>query len=211
MDELRENQEQIKHANDVERENYNTRRLISQLREKNRLYDLLQEQTAKQNALLSSILDAYYQTDDEEERKKLLAKAAVFGAYIKRKGNLVFLREQNEFLPAAELSLCLNESMQNLELMGVRCELMLTIEGMIAAAAVSRIYDMFQAVVEAALERLAGIWVHVSERAGDVVARIEVVSSADLSALELCGVIAVHEDDGTWSLTLRLPKGGEVE
>ena len=211
MDELREKQEQIKHANDVERENYNTRRLISQLREKNRLYDLLQEQTAKQNALLSSILDAYYQTDDEEERKKLLAKAAVFGAYIKRKGNLVFLREQNEFLPAAELSLCLNESMQNLELMGVKCELTLMLEGMIAVAAVSRIYDMFQAVVEAALERLAGIWVHVSERAGDVVARIEVVSSADLSALELCGVIAVHEDDGTWSLTLRLPKGGEVE
>ena len=101
--------------------------------------------------------------------------------------------------------------MQNLELMGVRCELTLTIEGMIAAAAVSRIYDMFQAVVEAALERLAGIWVHVSERAGDVVARIEVVSPADLSALELRGTMAVHEDDGTWSLTLRLPKGGEVE
>ncbi|MDD5919362.1 MAG: histidine kinase N-terminal 7TM domain-containing protein [bacterium] len=211
MDELRENQEQIKHANDVERENYNTRRLISQLREKNRLYDLLQEQTAKQNALLSSILDTYYQADDEEKRKKLLAKAAVFGAYIKRKGNLVFLREQNEFLPAAELSFCLNESMQNLELMGVKCELTLTLEGMIAAAAVSRIYDMFQAVVEAALERLAGIWVHVSERAGDVVAHIEVVCSADLSTLELCGVMAVHEDDGTWSLTLRLPKGGEVE
>ena len=123
----------------------------------------------------------------------------------------MFLREQNEFLPAAELSLCLNESMQNLELMGVRCELMLTIEGMIAAAAVSRIYDMFQAVVEAALERLAGIWVHVSERAGDVVARIEVVNPADLSALELRGTMAVHEDDGTWSLTLRLPKVGEVE
>ncbi|MDD5809628.1 MAG: histidine kinase N-terminal 7TM domain-containing protein, partial [Clostridiales bacterium] len=142
IDELKENQEQIKHANDVERENYNTKRLISQLREKNRLYDLLQQQTAKQNALLSGVLEAYCQTVDESERKKLLAKAAVFGAYIKRRGNLVFLGEQNKLLPAAELSLCLNESMQNLELMGVICELTLKLEGMIAIDTATRIYDM---------------------------------------------------------------------
>ncbi len=211
IDELKENQEQIKHANDVERENYNTKRLISQLREKNRLYDLLQEQTAKQNALLSGILDAYCQTDDENERKKLLAKAAVIGAYIKRRGNLVFLREQNELLPAAELSLCLNESMQNLELMGVKCELTLKLEGMIAAATATRIYDMFQSVVEAALAGLTGVWVHVSERAGNVIAHIEAVSPANLSALEFCGIKAIRENDGTWSLTLRLSKGAKSE
>ncbi|MGN0792590.1 MAG: histidine kinase N-terminal 7TM domain-containing protein [Christensenellales bacterium] len=211
IDELKENQEQIKHANSVERENYNTKRLISQLREKNRLYDLLQQQTAKQNALLSDVLEAYCQTVDESERKKLLAKAAVFGAYIKRRGNLVFLGEQNELLPAAELSLCLNESMQNLELMGVICELTLKLEGMIAIDTATRIYDMFQSVVEAALEGLTGIWVHVSERTGDVIARIEAVSPANLSSIDLYGIKAVREDDGTWSLTLRLPKGGELE
>lgn len=211
IDELKENQEQIKHANRVERENYNTKRLISQLREKNRLYDLLQQQTAKQNALLSGVLEAYCQTVDESERKKLLAKAAVFGAYIKRRGNLVFLGEQNKLLPAAELSLCLNESMQNLELMGVICELTLKLEGMIAIDTATRIYDMFQSVVEAALEGLTGIWVHVSERTGDVIARIEAVSPANLSAIDLCGIKAVREGDGTWSLTLRLPKGGELE
>lgn len=211
IDELKENQEQIKHANRVERENYNTKRLISQLREKNRLYDLLQQQTAKQNALLSGVLEAYCQTVDESERKKLLAKAAVFGAYIKRRGNLVFLGEQNKLLPAAELSLCLNESMQNLELMGVICELTLKLDGMIAIDTATRIYDMFQSVVEAALEGLTGIWVHVSERTGDVIARIEAVSPANLSAIDLCGIKAVREGDGTWSLTLRLPKGGELE
>ena len=211
IDELKANQEQIKHANDVERENYNTKRLISQLREKNRLYDLLQQQTAKQNALLNGVLEAYCQTVEESERKKLLAKAAVFGAYIKRRGNLVFLGEQNKLLPAAELSLCLNESMQNLELMGVICELTLKLEGMIAIDTATRIYDMFQSVVEAALEGLTGIWVHVSERAGDVIAHIEAVSPANLSAIDLYGIKAVREDDGTWSLTLRLPKGGELE
>ena len=211
IDELKANQEQIKHANDVERENYNTKRLISQLREKNRLYDLLQQQTAKQNALLGGVLEAYCQTVDESERKKLLAKAAVFGAYIKRRGNLVFLGEQNKLLPAAELSLCLNESMQNLELMGVICELTLKLEGMIAIDTATRIYDMFQSVVEAALEGLTGIWVHVSERTGDVIAHIEAVSPANLSAIDLYGIKAVREDDGTWSLTLRLPKGGELE
>ena len=211
IDELKANQEQIKHANDVERENYNTKRLISQLREKNRLYDLLQQQTAKQNALLSGVLEAYCQTVEESERKKLLAKAAVFGAYIKRRGNLVFLGEQNKLLPAAELSLCLNESMQNLELMGVICELTLKLEGMIAIDTATRIYDMFQSVVEAALEGLTGIWVHVSERTGDVIAHIEAVSPANLSAIDLYGIKAVREDDGTWSLTLRLPKGGELE
>lgn len=211
IDELKENQEQIKHANDVERENYNTKRLISQLREKNRLYDLLQQQTAKQNALLSGILDAYYQTDDENERKKLLAKAAVFGAYIKRRGNLVFLGEQNELLPAAELSLCLNESMQNLELIGATCGLTIKLEGMIAIDTAAKIYDMFQSVVEAALEGVTGIWVHISEMGRDVISRIEVVSAADLSVIDLYGIKAVREDGGTWSLIIRLPKGGKPE
>lgn len=211
IDELKENQEQIKHANDVERENYNTKRLIHQLREKNRLYDLLQEQTAKQNALLSDILSAYCQTDDESERKKLLAKAAVFGAYIKRRGNLVFLREQGKILPVTELSLCLKESMQNLELMGVGCELTMQLDGMITAEAATRIYDLFQSVVETALGSLTGVWVHVSEKIGNVVTRIEAVSPTNLSALGTGGVKAVCEGDGTWRLTLKLPKGGGIE
>lgn len=211
IDELKENQERIMHANDVERENYNTKRLINQLREKNRLYDLLQTQTARQNELLSDVLDAYYSSKSENERRALLAKAAVFGAYIKRRGNLVLLQEQSEQLNCAELTLCLNESMQNLELMGVKCELTIKLDGMIAHNTATRIYDLFQAVVEAALESLLGVWVHISQKGSDVAARIEAVSGADLSKFECCGIKAACHDDGTWSVTLRLPKGGERE
>ncbi len=91
------------------------------------------------------------------------------------------------------------------------CERTMQLDGMITAEAATRIYDLFQSVVEATLGNLTGVWVHVSERAGDVIVRIEAVGPENLSALDTGGVKAVCEDDGTWRLTFTLPKGGEVE
>lgn len=207
IDELKENREAISHSNEVERENYQAKRMTNQLREKNRLYDLLQEQTATQNELLSVILDAYYQADDEQEKHRLLAKAAVIGAYIKRRGNLVFLKEENESLPAAELALCFNESIQSLELMGVKSELTQKLTGTIAADSATRIYDLFEAAIEASLDKLFGVWIYITEKAGNITARMKIITPYDLAFLSDNGIKVINEDD-TWSLTLRLAKGG---
>ena len=43
-----------------------------------------------------------------------MAKICVLGCYIKRRGNLLLLGEENKQIPAAELEHCIRESLENL-------------------------------------------------------------------------------------------------
>lgn len=121
LKELEENKETIAESNNLEQENYRTKLKINTLQEKNRLYDLLHTQTAHQIDLLDSLLAQYSRESDFEKRRSLLGKISVIGAYIKRRGNLMFIGEKSDTTDTAELSLCLEESFANLELMGVEC------------------------------------------------------------------------------------------
>ena len=93
LEKLEENRKTISESNDVEQENYKTKVKINAVREKNRLYDRLQAQTAHQIELLDQLLTQNEAETDPEIRRSLLAKAAVIGAYIKRRGNLMFIGE----------------------------------------------------------------------------------------------------------------------
>ena len=121
LQKLEENRKMISESNDEEQENYKTKVKINTVREKNRLYDRLQSQTAHQIELLDQLLTQNEAGSDPDRRRSLLAKAAVIGAYIKRRGNLMFIAEKTDVTDTAELSACLDESFANLELMGVEC------------------------------------------------------------------------------------------
>ena len=87
----------------MEQENYKTKVKINTVREKNRLYDRLQAQTAHQIELLDQLLTQYEAKPAPDIRRSLLAKAAVIGAYIKRRGNLMFIGEKSNVTDTAEL------------------------------------------------------------------------------------------------------------
>lgn len=93
---LEENKETIAESNHLEQENYRIKLEIHTLREKNRLYDLLQEETAHQIDLLNDLFYLYDEEENPEKRRSLLAKITVIGAYIKRRGNLIFIREKRK-------------------------------------------------------------------------------------------------------------------
>ena len=67
LEKMEENRKTIEESNCIEQENYQTKAKINMLREKNRLYDKLQMQTAGQIELLNNLLYQY-------ERKQLTAK-----------------------------------------------------------------------------------------------------------------------------------------
>ena len=121
LEKLEENRETIAESNHLEQENYRVKLKINTMREKNRLYDLLQEETAHQIDLLNFLYSQYNVGDTPEKRRSLLAKMTVIGAYIKRRGNLIFIREKTKTTDTTELSLCMEESFANLDLMGVEC------------------------------------------------------------------------------------------
>ena len=67
-------------------------------------------------------LSAYFDETDKNRKKQLLAEAAVLGAYIKRKGNLIFAGDDGS-VSARELRLCFHESLSNVELLNADCYL----------------------------------------------------------------------------------------
>ena len=110
--------------------------------------------TAHQIDLLSSLFSQYDAEEDPEKCRSLLAKITVIGAYIKRMGNLIFIREKTQTTDTTELSLCMEESFANLQLMGVECESDIKKGVKILTEDAISAYDFFEKVVEAAIDDL---------------------------------------------------------
>lgn len=208
LKELEENKETIAESNLLEQENYRTKLKINTLQEKNRLYDLLQDQTAHQIDLLDSLFAQYNTETNYEKRRSLLAKIAVIGAYIKRRGNLMFIAEKSATTDTAELSLCLEESFANLELMGVECAIDITGNNKIDTTDAIRVYDFFESVTEAAIDDMRSVWLKARNLKDSVVFHLEVECESQLAGFSELAESS-HFEDGVWRFTLRAKKAGE--
>lgn len=202
---LEQNRQTLEERNHLARQNYRVRRQILALREKNRLYDLLQRTAAPHLRQLDALFAAY-EAADPDEQHRLLARMAVLGAYIKRRGNLVFLSETAGVIDTAELSLCLEESFANLRLLSVECAADLPGGIPVVTQDVVSAYDLFERAVEASLETLRFVWLKARFLADAVVLHFEMECSAPLPPfLEQCE--GARAEDGVWRFTLRLQKG----
>lgn len=208
LEKLEENRKTISESNDVEQENYKTKVKINTVREKNRLYDRLQAQTAHQIELLDQLLTQYEAQSDPEIRRSLLAKAAVIGAYIKRRGNLMFIGEKSDVTDTAELTACLDESFANLELMGVECAIDIPDKNSIYTRDAIRVYDFFEAVTEEAMDDLQFVWMKARGLEDAVIFYLQAESKTDLSALASLADTCTCEE-GVWRFSLRIGKAGE--
>lgn len=208
LEKLEENRKTISESNDVEQENYKTKVKINTVREKNRLYDRLQAQTAHQIELLDQLLTQYEAQSDPEIRRSLLAKAAVIGAYIKRRGNLMFIGEKSDVTDTAELSACLDESFANLELMGVECAIDIPGKNSITIRDAIRVYDFFEAVTEEAMDDIRFVWLKARSLEDAVIFYLQAESKTELSALSALADACTFED-GVWRFSLRIGKAGE--
>lgn len=208
LKELEENKEMIAESNLLEQENYRTKLKINTLQEKNRLYDLLQDQTAHQIDLLDSLFAQYNTETNYEKRRSLLAKIAVIGAYIKRRGNLMFIGEKSATINTAELSLCLEESFANLELIGVECAVDIPANNKIDTTDAIRVYDFFEAVTEAAIDDMRSVWLKARSLKDCVIFHLEVECESLLADFSELAESSLFED-GVWRFTLRAKKAGE--
>ena len=208
LEKLEENRKTISESNDVEQENYQTKVKINTVREKNRLYDRLQAQTAHQIELLDQLLTQYETEGDPEIRRSLLAKAAVIGAYIKRRGNLMFIGEKSDVTDTAELSACLEESFANLELMGVECAIDIPGKNSIYTRDAIRVYDYFEAVTEEAMNDLRFVWLKARSLEDAVIFYLQAESKTELSSLSALADTCAFEE-GVWRFSLRIGKAGE--
>lgn len=166
------------------------------LREKNRLYDLLQRQLAPQIIRMDQLLTRY-RAAPEADKRQLLGQVAVLGAYLKRGANLMFLAQQHRYVPSAELRYALEESISSLELAGVECAMEVTYGVRLPAEAAAACYSRFESVVEGALGQLDALFVRAIWKDQRLNLYLSVETGADLKAS--CPA-AVQEAPGSWVL-----------
>lgn len=201
LEELEENRRSLSEQNNLNLENYNVRKKINTIREKNRLYNQLQASTKKQIEKLDCLLDSYSEEENPEKRRRILAEIMLIAAYVKRRGNLVFVREKNGTMDIAELTLCLRESFYGLQLFGIECAMNFPEQVFMDASDVIRIYDFFESIVETAWGNLTSLWLVGRTDGNGIRFCFEVESDGDFSQIADTATTA-RKDNGVWRFTI---------
>ena len=175
--------------------------------EENRLYDMMEAQTARQIAMLRELLTELQKTEDSDRARHLLGQVIIIGTYIKRRSNLIFVGEQRGAISVQELLLCLNESSENISVYGADCKAIVKGEGQLTVEQATQIYDLFEAVVETELESLRALLISIE--VGKWVEVALCVSAAE----PLCGLRArfpglewEQDEDGLQYVTQKLER-----
>ena len=177
------------------------------LTEENRLYDMMETQTARQIAMLRDLLAELQKTEDPDRARHLLGQVIIIGTYIKRRSNLIFVGVQRGAISAQELRLCLNESSENISVYGADCKAIVKGEGQLTVEQATQVYDLFEAVVETELESLRALLISIE--VGKWVEVALCVSAAE----PLCGLRArfpdlewEQDEDGLQYVTRKLER-----
>ncbi|MGN0515213.1 MAG: histidine kinase N-terminal 7TM domain-containing protein [Lachnospiraceae bacterium] len=207
---IEENCRNLSEQNSIRQKNLETRKNIIALQEKNRATDMLNRATAEQLNLIEHLLTQYDTENDYQKREKILAGAAVVGAYIKRYGNLLLVNQREETADIRDLSRCFEESFANLELLDVKCLCTLPADVTLATKDMLSVYRAFETALEDCLFDLQSVWVNARERNGQFVLSIDFVCDTDLSC-HPADADSYSFEDGACRFTFKLQKGGEGE
>ena len=107
-DALQITQSELRDTGDVLKAESEQRARWLRLTEQNRLYDLIEQQTACQMQLLDRLLGELRNAENLERAKRILGQIVVIGTYIKRRSNLIFVYSTRQTVAAEELRLCLS-------------------------------------------------------------------------------------------------------
>ena len=211
LEELQDVKDSLEDNNALLRAEYTLKAREAHIAEQDRIYNIIQRETAPRIKLLAELTDAFETMGDEAQRKQILGKMAVIGAYLKRRSNLIFLADKTPLFQEKELHLTFGESMDNLELCGITCGLLSELEGPVEARQLMKMYDLFEEIVERSIDTMTTITVWIGPADGALRITINTDSAADLSPLGSDSVSALRDEDGEWQLCMVLRAGGELE
>ena len=211
LEELQDVKDSLEDNNALLRAEYTLKAREAHIAEQDRLYNIIQRETAPRIRLLAELTDAFETMGDEAQRKQILGKMAVIGAYLKRRSNQIFLADKMPLFQEKELHLTFGESMDNLELCGVTCGLLSELERPVEARQLMKMYDLFEEIVERSIDTMTTITVWIGPADGALRITINTDSAADLSPLGSDSVSALRDEDGEWQLCMVLRAGGALE
>jgi hypothetical protein len=176
---LTETQEQLNENNVLLKAELELKENKVRLDEKNRLYDRIASEVYSQLEKAEKLLKLA--EENPKKTRETLLQICVLSAYIKRRSNLLLLNEENSTIQSKELEYCFRESLKNIELNNVLisfdsiCNDMLSVEFAVLA------YDLFENIVEAFIENINAVLVHLYCENGDVRLRIQIGCENEIS------------------------------
>ncbi len=143
--------EQIKEENDlIEAENKYTEEKVKH-ETQNRLYDKISHHTHPQLVRIDEIMNGSGGLESKMQR------CLLFGTYVKRCSNLMLAADNTRMMSTDELYFSVRESMQQIQSLGIVCELINGTERKIASEIIITAYDVFEAVIESAADHAGAL------------------------------------------------------
>ena len=179
----------------------------------NRLYDRIATNLQPQLGQLSAQLENL--PEEEEAFREAMRYAAIQGAYLKRRSNLLFLADSEKQLDSAELGLSIGESLDYVRLSGIECHAQIVPGCRMDAELVIFLYSLFQAGLEAALPTTNAVLVVLRRTERALFFYLEFgLPARPLPEQWLRDASAWGEVQSEWSrdgafLSLTLPLGGD--
>lgn len=207
LDELSDTNDYLSDENNLIREEYALKVKEAHIAEQDRLYDLIQKQTEGQIKLLTELTDRFDASESESEKCRLLGKMVVIGAYLKRKSNLILLADKEPELDAGEIDLTFKESLDNMELYGITCGFRSDIGGHIPAECVMKMYDLFEKIVEYALDKMQAITVLITRVSAGYQMTVNTDADMDFDRVSSDFTEISRDEDGKWQIKVLV--GGE--
>ena len=212
LSQLREVNGRLAGNNDLLEAENDMKKRRARVAEKDRLYDKVAREVLPQ----FRELDKLFSRETDKPAREKLKKLCVYGTYIKRRCNLLLLREDKDTCSAKELEYCLRESCEALSAAGVDSSFRRSCGGEMPIRSAVLLYDLLEELVEAMLPSLASLFLNVTISGGETDMRLLADHSERLPAdfrntAELYrrgGTWSVTRDGGTTSAVLHLPKGG---
>lgn len=179
--------------------------------EENRLYDRIAREVEPQLLKVEKIIE---NIDKESEKTaELLPEICVIGSYIKRRGNLLLLAEENPVIDVKELEYCIRESLDNLALAGVFTSFHSNCDGKMQIDYIVAVYDFYEDLTERLLENVTAMMIHLNSESDTVKMNIQIGCREDIAKQVLSGMdftfgsfsYEVDDEDAIINLTV----GGE--
>ena len=183
--------------------------------EQNRLYDRIASEVEPQLIKADELLRRI--EEEPGSNRDLIAKLCVLGSYIKRRGNLLLLGEENGLVQTRELEYCIRESMDNLNLAGVFTSFASNCEGMLAVKSIIAAYDLYETLVERLLDDMTAMMVRLVCTDRKIRMNIQMGFQKEIEAQVLSGIelpfgsfrCEIMEEDAVIDLTIT--EGGSDE
>ncbi len=212
MERLQDTQEQLSEENTLLQAELDLKERHIKADEKNRLYDRIAKEVEPQLIKIDNLLN---QIDNEPHNiRNLMVKVCVIGSYVKRRGNLLLIGEENNNIFAKELEYCIHESLDNLRLGNVFTAFDSECDGKLPSEYIIALYDLYENLVENLLDSITAMMINLNCSNGKLKMNIQmgceqVIAHQILSNISLdCGMFCYTIQDEDVIIDILVSEGG---